>query len=70
MLNDPLSSWVDESLVGTMHALAGYLISDLNEVQNSGELGKLLQHADPEIREAAVHIHDELRQFIVDLGKI
>lgn len=70
MSNEPLARFLDESLRSTMHALADYIINDLSEVQNSGELSKLLDHTDPEIRQAAVGIYDELSQFIVNLGKI
>ena len=70
MLNDLLASIEDETLVSTIHALAGFIINDLNEVQNSGELFALLQHTDPEIKQEAVRIYDELSQFIVDLGKV
>ncbi len=70
MMNAQLSSLADESLLSTMQALAGYIIKDLNEVQNSGELFALLDHTDPEIRQAAVQIYDELSQFINQLDKI
>jgi len=70
MLNEQLSSLADESLVSIMHLLAGYIIDDLNEVQNSGELFALLQHTDPEIQQAAVQIYDELSRFIVDLSQV
>lgn len=70
MLNEPPTSFVDKSLQSTIHALAGYIIINLNDVQNSGELTNLLQHTYSEIRQEALKIHDELSQFIVQLGKI
>lgn len=70
MTNETLAKFMDETLHSTIHALAGYIISDLNDVQNSGELNNLLDHADPEIRQEALRIYDELGQFIVKLGKI
>jgi len=60
----------DESLLGTMQALAGYLIDDLQEIQQSGELLRLMEHTDPDIRQEAMQIFHELDHFIGSLGKI
>lgn len=68
MLNE--AGLPDESLQNTMHSLAGFLLNDLIEIQNSGELSNLLEHTDPEIRQEAVQIFAELSQIIFDLGKI
>lgn len=61
---------MDESLLGTMQALAGYLIDDLHEIQKSGELLRLMEHTDPDIRQEAIQIFNDLGRFIGDLGKV
>lgn len=58
------------SLDAMMQAVAGFIINDLHELQNCGELAELLQHSNPEIRQEAARIFNELSHIMVHLGRV
>lgn len=70
MFDEPLSSSADEYRDSLMEVLADYIISQLDDVQNTHEFNELRNHADYEIRQEAELIWQEIQQLKSGLRKI